>query len=669
MKSMTSAGPRRAGAFLAAGSAASLLLLGLAGTASAAPQSGKVTVSQGPNAAALKHMSVFGPTPSNTPETVSFVLQPRNLWRLKAEVEHGMPHGYLNVRQFARQYGQTRDAIRALEKYLAGYGITSTSYADGLNVNTTGTAAEYDQALSVQQNNYRIPAQKPSNANGFVGHPAMTIHGTRGTPLLPRRIGRTVLAVLGLTNYPSYQTNAVHKPSLASNQKPSALQTGTLTPTDFARQYNLTPISRHATGRGQTIGIVTLASLNPADPQYFWHSILNIRTKANRITLDNVDGGSGPVSDALGSGETTLDVEQSGALAPQANIRVYQAPNNDPGFTDAFYTAASQNVAGTVSCSWGESETVVQAVINAGQEDPNYVQAFNDVFLEMDAQGQSSFVASGDSGAYAPSADLGTTNLATSVPDSSPWTTSAGGTTLAGTIPLSSTVSANVASQRTWGWDWLWPYYYLFTDPATGQPFTSEAAFAESVAIGGSGGGYSVNAATPAYQRRLRGGVGHFSAVEYLTPTGYQSIYGLNLPTAWNFNATPSVSHGYSGGRATPDVSADADPFTGYLLYFPEFSSGGALQAGWGGTSFVAPQLNGATALIDSYLHRRVGFWNPAVYQFANQRHSPFTPLDTTGSSNDNLFYTGTHGKRFNPGSGLGTPNFARLAADFAHRR
>lgn len=665
---MTSAGARRTSALIAAGSATSLLLFGLAGTASATSQNGKAAVSQGPNAAALKHMSVFGPTPSGTPETVSFVLEPRNLGRLKAEVTHGMPHGYLSVRQFAGQYGQTRLAIRALEKYLAGYGIKSTAYADGLNVNTTGTAGEYDSALSVHQNNYRIPAQTPSNANGFVGHPAMTVHGTENTPLLPRRIARTVLAVLGLTNYPAYQTSAVHKLPLARNQKPSALQTGTLTPTDFARQYHLTPISRRATGRGQTIGIVTLASLNPADPQYFWHSILNIGTKPHRITLDNVDGGSGPVSDASGSGETTLDVEQSGALAPQANIRVYQAPNNDPGFTDAFYTAASQNVAGTVSCSWGESETVVQAVINAGQEDPNYVQAFDDVFLEMDAQGQSSFVASGDSGAYAPSADLGTTNLATSVPDSSPWTTSAGGTTLAGTIPLSSTVSAKVTAQRAWGWDWLWPYYSLFTDPATGQPFTSEAAFAESVGISGSGGGYSVDAATPAYQQQLRGGVGHFSAVEYLTPTTYQAIDGLNLPTAWNFNATPMVSHGFSTGRATPDVSANADPFTGYLLYFPEFSSGGALQPGWGGTSFVAPQLNGATALIDSYLHRRVGFWNPAVYQFANQRNSPFTPLDATSTSNDNLYYSGTHGKRFNPGSGLGTPDFARLAADFARR-
>jgi kumamolisin len=251
------------------------------------------------------------------------------------------------------------------------------------------------------------------------------------------------------------------------------------------------------------------------------------------------------------------------------------------------------------------------------------------------------------------------------VPDDSPYTTSAGGTTLGGTIPLSSTVSATIPAERAWGYDWLWPYYYLFTDPSTGQPFTSEQQFVETEAIGGGGGGFSVDEPTPWYQD-LVPSAHHFSAVEYLTPTDYQQAFGLSLPTAWNFNPSPSVTSGFGTGRVTPDVSADADPFTGYLLYFSEFTSGGSLQAGWGGTSFVAPQFNGATALIDSALGHRVGFWNTSIYRFATQWHSPFTPLDTAGTSNDNLYYTGTPGQLFNVGTGLGTPDFARLAADFA---
>ena len=665
MKSTNWVRSRRAGVFLAAGSASSLLLLGLAGNASASPHHGKIAVAQGPNEAQLKHLSVFGSTPASTPETVSFVLQPRSLAGLEASVNAGMPGGYLSVRQFAAEYGQTQSNIAALDRYLAGFGITSTRYADGLNVSTTGTAGDYDSALSVQQYNYKIPAAAPSSKNGWVGHKAETIHAARGNPLLPRRLGSFVLAIMGLDNYPTYGSQVAHEQPLASGQKPSAVQSGALTPADFAKQYNLSPLYAHgATGAGSTIGIVTLASLNPADPEYFWNHVLGISTKANRITIDNVDGGPGAVTDKSGSGETTLDVEQSGALAPQASIEVYQAPNGDVGFADAFYTAASQNVADSVSTSWGESETVVQAAINSGEEDPNYVQSFNDAFLELAAQGQSSFVASGDSGAYAASADLGTTNLSASVPDDSPYTTSAGGTTLGGTIPLTSTISATIPAERAWGYDWLWPYYYLFENPSTGQPFTSEEQFVETEAIGGGGGGFSVDEPTPAYQN-LVPSAHHFSAVEYLTPTDYRQGYGLNLPTAWNFNPSPSVTSGFGTGRATPDVVADADPFTGYLLYFSEFTSGGSLQAGWGGTSFVAPQFNGATALIDSFLGHRVGFWNTSIYRFATRWNSPFTPLDTSGTSNDNLYYTGTPGQLYNVGTGLGTPNFARLAVDF----
>ena len=35
---------------------------------------------------------------------------------------------------------------------------------------------------------------------------------------------------------------------------------------------------------------------------------------------------------------------------------------------------------------------------------------------------------------------------------------------------------------------------------------------------------------------------------------------------------------------------------------------------------------------MDSVLGRRVGFWNPAIYQFAMQRNSPFTPLNSASA-------------------------------------
>jgi subtilase family serine protease len=91
-----------------------------------------------------------------------------------------------------------------------------------------------------------------------------------------------------------------------------------------------------------------------------------------------------------------------------------------------------------------------------------------------------------------------------------------------------------------------------------------------------------------------------------------------------------------------------------------------ALEGGWGGTSFVAPQFNGSTAVIDSYLGHRIGLWNPSVYSFATGHASPVTPLSQASSSNDNIFYTGNPGELYNAATGLGVPNLAKFASDLA---
>jgi subtilase family serine protease len=157
---------------------------------------------------------------------------------------------------------------------------------------------------------------------------------------------------------------------------------------------------------------------------------------------------------------------------------------------------------------------------------------------------------------------------------------------------------------------------------------------------------------------------GSYSDVQYLTPADFGTVDGLYLPTQWSFTAAPVVQQGDGTGRGVPDLATDADPFTGYLLYDPLASP--SLQSGWGGTSFGAAQMNGAAAVIDQYIGHRAGLWNPAIYDFAVGASSPFTPLSAQGTSNDNLYYTGTPGQVFNPGSGLGYPDLAKLAGDFS---
>jgi kumamolisin len=697
----------RAGSLLAAGAAGSLLLLSAVAPAGAAtggtgPTSGKVAVPQGLSVTGLVGHSVF-PVKGGTRETVSFVLRLRQAPTLESDVEAGMPHGYLTVGKFASQYGQTKAHVAELQKYLNQYGIKTTAYADRLDVNARGTAREFNKALSVTQGEYTtkaVPARGEQPAR-----PALTFHGTTDKPLLPKNIAGFVYSILGLTNYPVASSDAVHTPIQEVRNTPKGFQSGNRTPADFAKQYGLEKLyASGATGRGQTIGIITYASLTPSDATYFWSQVLRIKTKANRIKLDNIDGGSGQVSYDSGSGETTLDVEQSGALAPYANIVVYQAPNTDYGQADAWFGAASQNVAATVSTSWGESEILNEAIAAHQVEATTYGGIFDEAGLEMAAQGQSAFDAAGDSGAYDDAADFPTpyTELSVDNPADSPWITSGGGTTNSGSIELYGDTVVTIPEQRTWGWDYLYPYYALFTDSA-GNTYASEWAYVEDPANAwGSGGGYSVVEKQPAYQSKIKG-IDDFHYVQYVTYPNCQQDPGdcveyngttttqtacsadtssdLCLPDTWTAWDDPAVSSdppttppvqasSVSGGRAVPDIVADADPLTGYEEYFSDFYQDDfpSLATGWGGTSFVAPQLNGSAAVIDSFLHHRTGFWNPAIYRFAAVRSwTPFRPLDAEGVSNDNLYYTGSGNRHtiYNPGSGLGTPNLDKLALDF----
>jgi kumamolisin len=635
-----------------------------------ASSGGWTPVGQGTNPATIPGSTVFGTTPPSTPETVSFILKEQNKSQLEANVERGGPSD-LSVSQFAQEYGQLSSNINALTSYLSKFGIKSTVYADNVDVSTTGTAGDYDAALSVQQDQYRVPAFP--GRGGLPGVPAQTVHGATTSPELPSQLASFVLAVLGLSNYEPFTSNAVHYDTSVTKSESSStnaclaltgLPNACNTVKNFESNYGLSSLESNNAGAGQTIGIVTLAALDVGAPEYYWQNVVGLPATGRTVTVENIDGGPGAPS-AAGSGETDLDVEQSGGIAPGANVIVYQAPNTDPGFADSFFTAASQNIAGSVSSSWGESETIVAAAVAAGEETSAYIAAFDEAFLELAAQGQATFVSSGDEAAYDASGDIGSTNLSVDTPGDSPYVTSSGGTTLPWSATFSGTVNGktvtanvNVTQQRAWGWDYLW-------QPIATVDGVPEASVAESAVIG-SGGGFSVDEPTPSYQQEIPG-FGSYNAVQYLTPTDYNDSDGIVLPFEWNFNPTPSVSHGYGSGRAEPDLATDADPYSGYLLYSPTFGTGSAaLEGGWGGTSFVAPELNGSTAVIDAALGHRVGFWNPSIYGFATSYNSPFTPLQQVGTSNDNIYFTGNPGSVYNEATGLGIPNLAALARDFA---
>jgi kumamolisin len=634
------------------------------GTAQAAATPGPNTPTNVPTgllAASLPGASAFGTTPADTPEQVSFIMKERNKGPLESAVTGGLRH-FDSVSEFAANYGASPAVIRELTAYLAKFGIKTSVYPGNVDVSASGTAGEFDSALATSQKNYHVPAQAGSDGDQV---PAQTVYSATADPKLPYGFGRNVLAILGLSNYAPFVSHAVHESSKASAG--TAGTPGDYLPSNFAASYGLTGVAKKADGAGVTLGIVTLAAVDPGAPQYFWSNVAKVPATGRTLTVDNVDGGPGAPSDAAGTGETDLDLEQSGALAPGANVIDYQAPNSDPGFIDAFFTAASSNKTSSLSTSWGESETTVAAAVAGGTETAAYEAAFDQVFLELADQGQSVFDAAGDAGAYDDSDETGTTELNVDTPADSPYATASGGTTVpwSGSVTgAKGTAKVSVIKQRAWAWDYLWKA--IATTSGTSYP---AAAIANAV---GGGGGFSVVEPAPAYQHWVSGTSG-FKGIEQLIPTDDQTIVaGTDLvePTSWNVTTTPALVSGSGSGRAVPDLSADADPYSGYLLYEPSAVAAGgqALAGGWGGTSFVGPQFNGSAAVIDSYLGHRVGLWNPVLYALAGTSVSPVTPLNTVGTSDDNLFYTGNPGTLYNEATGLGVPNLTTLASDLGRQ-
>jgi kumamolisin len=653
-----------------------------AATRSAATQ--RVALASADPGQALASASDVGPADDTTPMQVSFILRLRQSVALQAQVQTGWARPFLTTAQFAASYGQPRSVIAAIENYLAGFGIQSSAYADNLDISAVGTVGEFSQALKVREHNFRV--HEPDQFG--LGTHLATVYGPTNGPTLPGALGSAVLAVLGLSNYNATSSDLRRAPVPDGTTSSSGFAH---TPRDFADRYGLTPLlNSGATGQGRTIGIITFASFDPSGAYTFWNDILGLNVPHGRISIEQIDGGSGPFP-SEGTLETDLDVEESGAVAPGAHLKIYESGPGATGFVDPFFAAASENVADSVTVSFGNSETVLKYLIAVGLLPSTYLGVLDEAYLEMAAQGQTAFAAAGDNGAYQAQADLQTTNLDTNFPSDSPYVTSAGGTTLPGTItftqtdfngnPIGNPESAVIPAERAWSSDYEWPLYRTIGYP-------SEAAMATDYLNAndlGGGGGFSTLEARPIYQAPIA----RYQARPFLTPTEYANTpAGLVVPISYSFNPAPPLVAGLSTtGRGQPDLATDADGWTGYEVYDADFG----LIIGVGGTSVVAPQLAGSAAVIDSADGGRTGFWNPAMYRAAFLRlGSPFTPLnsttvysgvnylyetDSTGHrtalpgefTNDNLYYTGTPAAAWNPATGLGTPNLAKLARVVRH--
>lgn len=566
-------------------------------------------------------------------------------------------HQFLTGDEFVRRFAPSDADVAKVVSALAKYGLTAEK-TTATTLRVTALPANIERAFQVSLHTYEVPAH--DNVAGY------TYHAATGHAVIPAEIADAVTAVVGLSNSPAMQPMYKLSPPGFKTQATASSTgydpLGEWTVLDFEKYYNVNPLYKKGlTGAGRTIGILTFAAFTPSDAFAYW-SALGLKVNPNRISIVNVDGGPGAPSDSSGSIETTIDVEQAGGVAPGANIIVYEGPNFFDTVVDVFAKGIEDNKADSLSMSWGVWEWLLSLDNEYTVPDPitgkpvSGIQAIHELLLRASIQGQSVFAASGDGGAYAPNesfkcygpysasvANSCSLTLGVNYPAGDSYITAAGGTTLPGlqqycenTACTPPYYNIEIPHERVWGWDYLTGFC---------QQVLDLNPIACGIFPGGGGGGVSVFTSLPQYQFGVFG-----TQLSQPGQNFYLQPYGLlfNLPA-------------FYPGRNMPDVSFNADPETGYLVYYTSSSKGFSIVDHYGGTSFVAQQLNGVTVLLGQDLNKRIGFLNPTLYglvQDGQAYFGPNAPLNPIAYG-DNWFYYGSEG--YNLGAGTGTMNVANF--------
>jgi kumamolisin len=350
-------------------------------------------------------------------------------------VSRRAPGPFLSRDEFAKRHGADAADFAAVRAFAAAHGLAVEQEDVGRRtVVLSGTVAQFSAAFDVQLHQ--------------MSHAGRSYRGRTGAILLPADLAGIVEAVLGLDSRPQASPHF-------RIRHPAASAAVSYTPIQVASAYGFPS----GTGQGQCVAIIELGGgFRLADLDTYFKSLGVPTPSVVAVSVDHAT--NSPTNDANGpDGEVMLDVEVVGAIAPQANIVVYFAPNTDAGFLDAITTAIHDTThkPSVISISWGgpESSWTAQAMT-----------AMDDAFQAAATMGITVCVASGDGG----SSD-GVTDGADHVdfPASSPFTLACGGTSL----------------------------------NASGSSISSEVVWNDGANNGASGGGVSSFFALPSWQAGL----------------------------------------------------------------------------------------------------------------------------------------------------------------------
>lgn len=594
---------------------------------------------------------VLGAVRADATVSGAVVLRPRSqtaLTRFLAAVadKHSpLFHHYLAPGQFAGRFGPAPSSIATVTARLRAEGLNAAVAPNGMFVDFRGTAAHVEHAFGVGLNRVRL-------ADGSVGR------ARTAAIRLPASIARLVTSVVGLDNLMRFRPAAItpsaaahasqlHRaatratakrtafvhpagsPTPCTDAQTAAAQYGGLTDDQIANAYGAFGLyGAGDLGGGQSIGVFELEPFDPTDIQTFdecYFGAAAAAEMAGRLNVVPVDGGQ-PAG--AGSGEALLDIENISALAPGATINVYEAPNSTFGALDEYAKIINDDTDQSISSSWGLCEQAVQ------QGEPGVLQAESLLFQQAAAQGQSIFASAGDEGSNDCNAFYEggpvTPVLSQDDPASQPYVVGVGGTTIDN--------PTRPALEHVWNDGVFW---------------------------GAGGGGISQAWPMPSWQ--LSTSVPGMRDAATIQAANTFAAADLNQPGYAFCRTDNPAGTNQTACREVPDVSAQADEFTGAITVY----SG---SSGWetsGGTSSAAPIWAALLAVVNqsstcqsnASTQNGVGFVSPLLYSVASNPTAYAASFnDITAGNNDPYGYSGlfpaTTG--YDMASGLGSPQLTQ---------
>jgi len=313
---------------------------------------------------------------------------------------------HISRANFAERFGADPADISAVEDFATTHGLHAVQKDRARRtVVLSGTVAQFNKAFGVNLKQ--------------VEHEEGTFRGREGEISLPDTLAGKVEAVLGLDDRP------VARPHFRRHQPPgnviwhatSKNEATSFPPNQVASLYQFPS----GTGAGQTVALIELGGgYRRADLTAYFKSLGIKKPKVTSVSVDHAK--NQPTGDGNGpDGEVLLDIEVVGAVAPEAHIVVYFAPNTDAGFLDAITTALhdEKHKPSVISISWGGPES---------SWTPQSLTSYDEAFQSAAALGVTVIVASGDNGS---SDGVHGGGNHVDFPASSPHVLGAGGTRIA----------------------------------------------------------------------------------------------------------------------------------------------------------------------------------------------------------------------------------------------